>query len=220
MPEKSIDVFQNLHLNSCSTFNSIRDAVLAWVQAPWCHDPEREYDIRQGAIDDEDVIVLVRGAFDDVDESALVLWQEANGYRVSNIVPRHVGELGITRYNAILQDFVERVARPAAHAGGFEIALSSANQSLDDWLSAEPAAALRRFSHLANKSTGAAHPMDRERWHAFLIAAYRDSRRLDADQLVRWLVEVERWSAEKAQKLTIDYEFALGLLEQYDQTRP
>lgn len=224
MTEKSIEVFQNLHLKSRSAPGSIRDRILARVQAPWNHDREREDDIRQGAIDDEDVIVFVRTAFNDIDESALVLWQEADGYRVSNIVPRHVGELGITKYNAILQDFVERIARPAAKAGGFEIELTSAGQSLDDWLAAEPAAALRRFSHLANKSTGAAHPMDRERWYAFLIATHRSSRRLDADQLARWLVEVERWSNEKADELAIDYEFALGLLEQYDeqygQSRP
>lgn len=220
MAEKSIEVFQNLHLNSRSTPGLIRSGILAQVKAPWCHDPDREDDMRHGAIDDEDVIVLVRTASDDIDESALVLWQEADGYRVSNIVPRHVSELGITRYNAILQDFVERVARPAAQVEGFEIELSSASQSLDDWLAVESAAALRRFSHLANKSTGAAHPKDRERWYAFLIAAYRNSPRLDSDQLARWLVEVEHWSFEKAQELAIDYEFALGLLEQYDQSRP
>lgn len=174
----------------------------------------------EGAADDEDVIVLVRAAVDDIDESALVLWQEADGYRVANIVPRPAGELGITNYNAILQDFLERVARPAAQAGGFEIELTSASQSLDNWLAPEPAAALRRFSRLANKSTGAAHPMARERWYAFLIATHRSTRRLDADQLARWLVEVERWSDEKADGLAIDYEFALGLLEQYDQSRP
>lgn len=219
MSENSIDVFQNLHLICRSAGSLIRDGILAQVQAPWSHDPEREDDIRQGTNYDEDVIVLVRAAFDDIDESALVLWQEADGYRVSNIVPRHVGELGITRYNAILQDFVERVASPAAQAKGFEIELSSASQSLDDWLAADPAAALRRFSRLANKSTGAAHPKDRERWYAFLIATYQSPQRLDADQLTRWLIEVEHWSAEKAQALAIDYEFSLGLLEQYDQSR-
>jgi hypothetical protein len=74
------------------------------------------------------------------------------------------------------------------------------------------------FSRLANKSTGAAHPMDKKRWYAFLIAAHRASKRLDSDQLARWLVEVEAWSAGRAQDLAIDYEFALGLLEQYDQS--
>lgn len=219
MTDKSIEVFQDLHLKGCLSASSIRAGILAQVQAPWHHDQEREEDIRGHASDGEDVIVLVRDEFNDVDESGMVLWQEGEGYRVSNIVPRNVGELGITKYNAILRDFVARIAEPAARAGGFSIELTSPHQSLDDWLDAGPAAALRRFSHAANKSTGAAHPMDRERWYAFLIATHDTSKRLDTDQLVRWLVEVEHWSEDKAHELAIDYEFALGLLEQYDQSR-
>lgn len=218
MEEKCIEVFQDLHLRSRSSSSSIRDSILAKVQEPWRHDSEREDDIREHASDEEDVIVLVRASFDDIDESGLVLWQEHDDYKVSNIVPRNVGELGIARYNAILRDFVTLVAEPAAHAGGFEIDLTPPNQTLEDWLDTEPATALRRFSRLANKSTGSAHPMDRERWYAFLIATYRVSKRLDSDQLARWLVEVDGWFPEKAQELAIDYEFALGLLEQYDQS--
>ena len=220
MTDKSVEVFQNLNLKSRSSASSIRDGILAQVLAPWHHDHEREEDIRRHASDGEDVIFLVRDEFDDVDESGMVLWQEGEGYRVSNIVPRNVSELGITKYNAILRDFVARVAEPAASSNGFDIVLTSSHQSLDDWLDAEPATALRRFSRLANKSTGAAHPMDRERWYAFLIATHRTSKRLDTDQLVRWLVEVEHWSEDTAHELAIDYEFALGLLEQYDQLHP
>ena len=221
MTDKSIEVFQNLHLKGRSSASSIRASILAQVQAPWHHDQEREEDIRGHASDGEDVIVLIRDEFDDVDESGMVLWQEGEGYRVSNIVPRNVGELGITKYNAILWSYVARIAEPAASASasGFGVELTSPHQSLDDWLDAEPAAALRRFSHSANKSTGAAHPMDRARWYAFLIATHHTSKRLDPDQLVRWLVEVEHWSEDTAHELAIDYEFALGLLEQYDQSR-
>lgn len=218
MTEKSIEVFQNLHLKCRSSASAIRTSILVQVQKPWLHDPEREDDIRNHAGEGEDAIVLVRDSFDGIDASALVLWQEGEGYRVSNIVPRNVGELGITKYNAILRDFVARIAEPAARVSTFDIELTSPRESLDDWLDAEPATALRRFSRLANKSTSASHPMDRERWYAFLIATYRASKRLDTDQLVRWLVEVEHWSEDKAQELAIDYEFALGLLEQYDQS--
>ncbi|GAA3994829.1 hypothetical protein GCM10022279_18040 [Comamonas faecalis] len=219
MTDKNIEVFQNLHLKGRKTASSIRASILAQVQGQWHHALEQEEDIRNHATDEEDAIVLVRDAFDDVDESGLVLWQEGDGYKVSNIVPRNVGELGITKYNLILRDFVTKIAEPAARVGGFEVELSSPHQSLDDWLDAEPTTALRRFSRLANKSTGAAHPMDRDRWYVFLIAVHHASKRLDADQLVRWLVEVERWPEDKAHELAIDYEFALGLLEQYDQSR-
>lgn len=220
MAEKSIEVFQDLHLRNRSSSIMIRNSILAQVQEPWRHDPEREEDIRSHSSDQEDVIVFVRASFDDIDESGLVLWQEHDDYKVANIVPRNVGELGIANYNTILRDFVTRIAEPAALKGNFEIELTSADQTLEDWLDTEPADKLRRFSRLANKSTGAAHPMDRERWYAFLIAIHSASKRLDSDQLARWLVEVEGWFPERAQELAIDYEFALGLLEQYDQSQP
>jgi hypothetical protein len=220
MAEKSIEVFQDLYLRKRSSSSAIRDSILTQVQEPWRHDPGREEDIRSYASDQEDVIVLVRASFDEIDESGLVLWQKDDDYKVANIVPRNVGELGIANYNTILRDFVTRVAEPAALKGNFEIELTSPNQTLEDWLDTEPADKLRRFSRLANKSTGAAHPMDRERWYAFLIATHCASKRLDSDQLARWLVEVEGWFPERAQELAIDYEFALGLLEQYDQSQP
>ena len=53
-----------------------------------------------------------------------------------------------------------------------------------------------------------------------LIAAHRTRASLDADRLARWLAEVEGWSDEAAHELAIDYEFGLGLLKQYDASRP
>ena len=219
MTEKKIEVFQDLHLKGTAALESIRSNLLAKVRLPWRHDLEREEDLRDHAGDDEDVIVFVRDVVDDIDEAALVLWQDGAGYKVSNIVPRNVGELGIRKYNAILCDFATRIAEAAAPAGGFSVELSSSYESLDDWMDSGPADALRRFSHLANKSTGATHPRDKERWQTFLIAAHRASRRLDTDQLERWLIEVDGWSGDPARELVLEYEFALGLLDQYDRSQ-
>ena len=220
MTAKALEVFQDLHLRTRSADISIRDHILAQIKAPWRHDPEREENVRSYALRQQEVVALIREAFEGIDESALVLWQEDDGYRVANIVPRNVGELGITKYNIILRDFVARVAEPAAKAGGFSVNMTAPQQTLEDWLEVEPAAALRRFSNLANKSTGASHPKDQERWFEFLIAAHRTSTRLDAERLARWLTEVEGWSSETAHELAIDYEFALGLLRKYDASRP
>lgn len=219
MTEETIEVFQNLHIKSLASVSSVRTSILAQVQEPWHHDLEQEENIQASAGGEEDVIVLVRDSFGDVDESGLILWQEGTGYKVANIVPRNFGELGITKYNAILRDFVTRIAGPAAAVGGFELDLSSPRQSLDDWLDPDSAAALKQFSRLANKSSGAADPRDRDRWYHFLIATHHASKRLGTDQLVRWLVEVENWPEGNAHELATDYEFALGLLEQYDNSR-
>ena len=82
MTDKNIEVFQDLYLKGRSSASSIRAGILAQVQEPWHHDQEREEEIRGHASDGEDVIVLVRDAFDDVDESGLVLWQKGEGYKV------------------------------------------------------------------------------------------------------------------------------------------
>ncbi|AFK54015.1 hypothetical protein [Tistrella mobilis] len=166
-----------------------------------------------------DLIAFVREPGDGVDAVCLVLWSRDDAYEVTNIVPRDVGELGHQRYNAALQDFIARVARPAATAARFEIQTTSAQQGLNDWLPAAAADALRRFSATANKSTGSSHPSDRKRWFAFLLQAHRDAGSFDTDRLVRWLTEVEGWPDDKAHDLAIEYEFGLALLNEYDRTR-
>lgn len=218
MSEKQIEVLQHLHLNGQSLPETIRGAILEFAREPWSHAPEHEAMLRKQGADQADVIVLVRQAFDGIDESALVLWEEEGGYYLANIVPRNDSELGITRYNLVLRDFIDKVANPASLAGGFDVATTVDRQSLEDWLSEGPATALRRFSVLANKSSGSVHPMDRERWFTFLIAVHKSADQLDTDQLVRWLVEVEGWSVSKAHSLASEYELAQDLLVQYDNT--
>ena len=97
--------------------------------------------------------------------------------------------------------------------------LSRQWQSLDEWFSPSTAQALRRFSNSANKSTGASHPRDQERWMEFLISAHHDGSDIDSDLLYRWLHEVEGWQEDGARDLLMDYDFARTLLGHYDQHR-
>jgi hypothetical protein len=76
--------------------------------------------------------------------------------------------------------------------------------------------ALRRFSILANHGTGSAHPLDRERWFAFLLHCHQDRCELDTDMLQRWLME-QGWTFERASDLAIEYEFGRGLLKFAEQ---
>jgi len=221
MTQPSIEVFQDLFLRSTTQDKSlIRKLILEAVKEPWRHEPDREKLVRMGGIHGEDVIAVLRLPFEGIDESALVLWEEPQGYKVSNIVPRNVGELSIDQYNAILQDFITKVAQPAARGGVFTIESTAPLQGPQDWMDANAADSLRRFSGAANKSTGASHPLDERRWYQFLIDAHGAAKRATPDQLARWLVEVEQWPEDTARELAISYEFALGLLERYDSSRP
>lgn len=213
-------VFQDLRLRG--TINgrtALREALVNCASEPWRHSADREQDMAAHAGADADVIVFERDESGGVDAVALVLWSRDDGFEVTNIVPREIGELGQHRYNTALRDFVERVAHPAAAAAGFTVEVSSAAQGLDDWLPRDAADALRRFSVAANKATGSSHPMDRRRWFAFLFAAHHDRGAFDTDRLMRWLTEVEGWSEQTAHDLAVEYEFGLKLLDEYDRDR-
>jgi hypothetical protein len=218
--EPDLPTFQDLYIRSANEPRScIRKALVKHAAPPWSHDHERENDLAAHAGPDADVIAFMRQRDDDVDAVGLILWSHVDGYEVTNIVPREVGQLGYQRYNAALQDFVTRVVEPAASAAQFEVRITSAAQGLNDWLPPAAADALRRFSRGANKSTGSSHPSDQKRWLAFLLQAHLDVGSFDADRLLRWLTEVEGWPEDKAQDLAIQYEFGLALLEEYERTK-
>ncbi|CAI2467647.1 hypothetical protein [Serratia plymuthica] len=212
-----LEVFQELVIKVSIDLSSAREKILSKVSAPWSNMIEEEREIRGAAIDDEDVIVFSREPFDNVDESSLILWQDGNSYRVANIVPKNVGDLGIKKYNLILRDFYEKVIYPLVKEEGFNVTISSKTQSLDDWLDESTANSLSLFLRMANKYTGASHPLDEQRWYEFLINAHKSSASLDAEQLSRWLIEVDSWPDEIARELAINYEFARGLLKTYDE---
>src|SRR5262245_16412719 len=83
---------------------------------------------------------------------------------------------------------------------------------LERWLTPEAAEKLRVFCAVANKRSGSSHPVDRERWYNFIVAAHEGGTEFSASTLARWLVEEGCWDDETAEKLAIEYEFARGLL--------
>jgi len=213
MDEQALEVFQNLNLRGSSAqLTVLREALIERIAPPWSRskaDERYSADVRgsQGAL------VLHRQPDAGVPGARLFLWQNADHYEVSNIVPLESGELGRGGYNIVLKDFIGRIAGPAAEAAGITVELTGSAQTLDDWTTPEVASALRLFSHFANKSTGSSHPLDKERWFDFIAKAHASDDRLDTSQLMRWLVEVERWGEDEASDLVIEYEFGLGLLD-------
>jgi hypothetical protein len=214
-----LEVFQDLFLRGPPNARaSLRQALLDHAMAPWRHAGEVHKDPSIYG-NEADVLTFKREAGEGLAEATLVLWPRPEGYEVTNIVPIDVRELGYSGYNAILQDFLRRIAVPAARQTGFEVETTAPRQSIEEWIPAKTAEALRRFSRSANKGTGSSHPLDRQRWFEFLIQAHADQRRIDTERLVRWLVEVDGWSDYSAHELAIEYEFGLDLLGEYDKRR-
>ena len=210
----SIEVFQDLFL-TCSNERRphLREALLQHTKAPWRQDEELEKKIRH---EGHNFMAFEREYGDGLAASRLVLWEEAGGYKVTNIVPLENGELGVTGYNDVLNDFIDLIVRPTSEGSGFHVRITAREQSIQDWTSKEAADALHRFSGGANKFTGSGHPSDRKRWFEFLMSAYKVKNKLDPELLGRWLVEVEEWPPDVASRLIIQYEFGLDLLNEYD----
>jgi hypothetical protein len=149
----------------------------------------------------------------------LFLARDYGRFKVTNIVPEKAGSLSRSQYNAVLNEFAEQAIRPAASALGLEVSVTDEHAPITRWLSAEATLLLRQFSENANKGTGSSHPLDFSRWAAFLIQAHRDGSELDAQTLLRWLVEEEDWPEDTADRLAIEYEFSHELLQQYDNAK-
>lgn len=212
-----IEVFSDLYLRGpTANKTALREALIAMPAGPWRYDADRSEEIRRNAGSSEDLLAFRHDRDGELPAAGLTLWSRDDGYYVPNIVPVEVGELSRSVYNALLRDFADRIARPAAAAHGFTVEVTSGEQGLDDWGPPEVAMALRRFSGAANKSTRASHPMDQQRWFAFVLAAHRARADLDPDRLARWLQASEGWDEDSAHELAGDYERARALLTYAD----
>ncbi len=216
----SISVYQDLHLpRGPHSLERIRDEVLARIVAPWRHAKDREEEASDIGLQSDECVFFERSADDDLPAVGLVFWRDPDGYRVSNIIPIESGRLSHVQYNRALQEFGKLIVAPAAATLGLGIELTADGESPEDWMSGASVQRLTQFSRGANKSTGSAHPCDRERWFAFICGVHAEGFDLDTDKLARWLIEVERWHEEGAHDLAIEYEFARDLLKHYDGSR-
>ncbi len=111
----------------------------------------------------------------------------------------------------------DAICEPVAEYHGLRVGVSPDQQDISDMLTPKAMKALQLFSNAANKSTGSSHPLDRKRWLKFLVLAHSEHASLDTDTLARWLVEEQRWPEHQAEKLSIAYEFARELLNEYDK---
>jgi hypothetical protein len=111
----------------------------------------------------------------------------------------------------------QRYGIPASAASSTSPHAGSTEQ-IEDKLSQSAFDALTRFSALANKSTGASHPYDRQRWFDFVIQAHLESSDLDSDFLERWLIESEDWPQDQASDLAIEYDRSRALLARFAET--
>ena len=146
------------------------------------------------------------------------LWmttRETGELYVCNILGHNRQQITQTQYNTILQDFHKTLVRPAAEGCGAEVLLGNPDPGIEDLLSIHTCKLLRWFSRSANRTS--LHPSDRELWHEFVSAAFREKALLDSQMLERWLVEEEKWPEKAASERADEYENGFELLEVFNR---
>lgn len=227
--ENKIEVYQMLELclnvdrplDIRSEFENVASS------SPWHRDKKIEQSIENSSTSDtKGVIAFERNANQDLPAVQLVLWPDWDNttqtpsssyqYRLGNIVSVEGPALGVNRFNNVLSAFVTEILSPLEHLFSVQISLSPRLLTMEDLTSKAAASALRTFSAMANKSTGANHPADEARWWDFIIRAHKSRGTLTASLLEQWLFEVDRWDSETAAELASDFEKSRDLLKAYD----
>lgn len=217
MTSTGIEQFQDLSVwGSAESVGQMKNVVASALSSPWSRDAEAEKQTAAGSTY-QDVLIVRRGRTNDVPAATLFMFKGDRGWTVGNIVPSEVRSLSKAQYNAILSEFCDRFVRPVATELGLSVEISADHQSLEDWLPPDAVSALRSFSAAANKSTGSGHPLDKQRWYAFLTLAHGHTENFDASLLTQWLVQIEHWPEGIATDLASEYEFGLGLLDYVDR---
>jgi hypothetical protein len=195
----------------------ILGAINAALTAPWRRDEHGE-----GQLSDPHYICYRRDGGGDAPEARLWLLVSPNEREltVANVVPVDVMDspLSYEAYNDIVEDFYRRFFEPAALQSGNEPVLSSDEWQIESVLSPSTTRLLHGFSHFANR--GGLHPLDRDRWYDFVIAAHRENTTLDAPRLTRWLTEEEHWPEDRARDLAAEYDAQREILRKFDRTVP
>lgn len=216
----TIDVFQDLTFTvPDGDVAALRQTLIHKAIGVWHHDTEMEARVVDARGRAGNTMLAFRREGDALIQAAVVtLFPAEGGFKVTNIVPSKMHSLTERQYNAVLADFVQNVVSPAVPEG--EIRLSKDKEGPLDWTSEAAATALWTFSRAANKSTGSSHPMDRDRWLAFVVEHHRSGRdALSPSRLARWLVEADCWPDDTAHDLAIEFESSIELLNYYDKRR-
>jgi hypothetical protein len=188
----------------------IAAAIEERLRQPWSRRPESEQDQGVG-------VPAVFQRDEATGQRPVGVWlygRDDQEIYVSNIVPLGVGSLTHAEYNDALTEFAEEFAIPAAESLGGHATLDVEPYDIAEVIGRDAYSKLMAFSRSSNRSTGTAHPSDKAKWHAFILAVrdVPDHEPPDASRLIEWF-QADGWGDEAAYELGIEYERAMALLD-------
>lgn len=218
-----MEVFQNLRLfvlpNKEQKFVSLLFDKAERNQ--WMHKSDFESNYKRNTASSTELVFCFEShqiIFDNKTLHAFLwMWKRRDYFEVFNIVPAKSGRLSYSEYNHILNTFFNEVLKPIIIELNLRTEFSKPNKTIIDLIGEEAGDALLLFSRNANKATGNSHPYDFNRWCEFVFLIHRKHIKLNIDDFIRWLEEEENWSSEIALELGLDLEYALNILEKYEQ---
>lgn len=199
---------------------SLRELVSALsdcLPANWRRDAQAEKRFVQIARKDAEGFAFARAADASIPATGLLLMLDGRRAHVPNIVPQQSGKISVDQYNSILVEFSDLLRPLLTQRPALTMNVTDEQVGITEWVSPDAAELLRRFSVLANMSTGSSHPSDFARWASFIIRTHREGSKLYPEDLEQWLIEALDWPSVKAGELSLEYEFAIKLLDAYDQ---
>jgi hypothetical protein len=187
-------------------FDRIAESIDSLITTPWSRDSEVE--------NTRGHYLVYRRDEDGANRALRLFLSPVSGKaRVTNVVPINRPRLSMADYNDAVVEFVDRFARSAAANLVLDLQLGSDQIDLRHDLDAGTIAALQEFSEGANRSTGSSHPMDLDRWYAFILKLHHSNARVSAEVLGQWL-QLDGWDDDEiVADLQSEFEFAMGLLD-------
>ena len=181
---------------------------------------EKGYKTRQYPIMVDRVSVAVYMKEERLPYSRLIISNntEANTVDIVNIVPMResgISHIDYDEYNRLLDIFRDKVFKAIKERQGnsirentedYEIAdvIPSSFVKLDQWLSNFPLSG---------------HPLDVERWNAFVVALHTSNEQLSLSVFERYIQEKYGWEEDVIEQFSLKLESQLELLEYYDEHR-
>ena len=156
---------------------------------------------------------------------------DAGEIKVVNIIPIEKGDININEYNDILKKFYKDIIC-SINADEYNVKISMDTSNEFDPLEIISKDALNKlhdFCRLTNKTTGATHPNDKERWYNFICQTVEDNRTFDCATLANFLQDESywgkkknlgpigefAWEEDKAWELARQYEIGCSIVEYY-----
>lgn len=153
--------------------------------------------------------------------SNVFVWVKDDELKVFNIGSddSRFYELGITRYNLVIEDFFHHyIARflDASYTGCVKV--SGDEKSLEKILGKEVYEALHVWESTCNKGAPTANLYDEERWFEFVCRLHESGKELDSSDFGQWLSEDCGWPPaynDVIYEMELKLEYAISLLRYY-----